>query len=66
MLVPALLLLTLTLGALVLVRRKARPAAPAAPTPRAEYLPAPHFGPTAPGPRRPSKSPTPPDPGPWP
>ena len=51
MLVPALLLVTLTLGALVLVsRRKARPTAPAHPTPRAEYLPAPHFGPDPPAP----------------
>lgn len=44
MIVPALLLLTVTLGALVLVRRKARRAAPTAPNPRVEYLPGPHRG----------------------
>jgi hypothetical protein len=43
MLVPALLLLTLILGALVLARRKAGPAAPIAPNPRVEYLPGPHL-----------------------
>jgi hypothetical protein len=44
MLVPALLLLIVTLGALVIVRRKVRPAAPSVPTARVEYLPSPHLG----------------------
>ena len=46
MLVPALLLVTLTLGALVLAIRKARRAAPPTPTARVdrlEYLPTPHL-----------------------
>src|SRR3954452_3601849 len=47
MLVPAVLLLIVTLGALVLVRRKARPAAPTVPAARAEYLPSPHLDPVS-------------------
>src|SRR5262245_43366984 len=44
MFVPALLLVTLSLGVLILARRKARPATPTVPTARVEYLPAPHVG----------------------
>lgn len=46
MLVLALLLLTLILGvAFLAARRQVRPTRPAAPAPRAEYLPTPHLNP---------------------
>src|SRR5947209_1187729 len=43
MFVPALLLVTLIVGALVLAYRKARPAAAVVPVDRVKYLPAPHL-----------------------
>jgi hypothetical protein len=43
MFVPAVLLVTLIVGALVLAYRKARPAAAVAPIERVEYLPKPHL-----------------------